>query len=672
MTYVEHDPDDLASNDTGSAHFQDVIAARFGRRTVLGGGVAAAALTFLAGPGAAAALAAKPAAGRPANGSKGKPGSLLGFEPVPTSAADTFTVPAGYTTQVLIPWGEPIRSDGPAFRADGSNTAAEVAQQIGMHHDGMHFFPLAPGSGGNRRGLLVVNHEYTDRIIQFSAAELAAQQRTAAGTPTRMPKAHVDKALAAHGVSVVEVAEVDGTWQRVDSRYNRRVTAETAMAFSGPAASSPRIAKALDGSPVRGTLNNCSHGYTPWGTYLACEENWNGYFGTSGSFAPDVEQRRYGVTANGFGYLWHLEDQRFDVATETGRDNLSLFGWCVEIDPFDPTSTPVKRTALGRFKHEGATFHESNGHVIVYSGDDQNGDYTYKYVSARPWRQMLARGRSPLDEGTLFVARFADDGSGEWLPLVHGLPGLTAADGFADQADVLMRTRQAADAVGATPMDRPEWVAVHPRTGEVYLTLTNGSRGEGAANPKAPIGQNVYGHIVRWKEERGDHRSTRFAWDIFLLGGDPAHPDRTATADAALTIDESSVFGSPDGIWIDDDGRVWIQTDVSNGAQNRAASGYDNIGNNAMLVADPETGDLRRFLVGPRGAEITGVITTPDRRTMFVNVQHPGEVTTAFATAAQVVADPQRVSSWPDGPSGGRPRSATVVIRKADGGVIGT
>jgi uncharacterized protein len=673
MTYVENDPDDIASNDSGNTHFQEVLGKRYGRRSVLTGGVAAAAVGFLAGPGAVTALASNPRTpGGAKNQSKGKPGTLLGFTPVAANELDTITVPDGYSWQVLIPWGEPLRSTGPAFKADGSNTAAEVAEQIGMHHDGMHFFPLTPGPAGNRRGLLVVNHEYTDQIIQFSVEELAAQERDAAGNPTKMPKPHVDKALAAHGVSVVEVAEVDGVWQRVDSHYNRRVTGETEMAFSGPAALDGRILKALRGSPVRGTLNNCSHGVTPWGTYLACEENWNGYFGATGTFTPDAEQRRYGVNAGGFGYRWHLEDERFDLSTEMGRDNLSLFGWCVEVDPFDPGSTPVKRTALGRFKHEGATFTESNGHVVVYSGDDQDGDYMYKFVSARPWRSMRARGQSPLDEGTLYVARYDDDGTGEWLPLVHGRPGLTVADGFADQADVLLRTRMAADAVGATKMDRPEWVAVHPRTGEVYLTLTNGRAGEGAANPKAPNGQNVYGHILRWAEQRGDHRATRFRWDIFLLGGDPAYPQSNAAADAALAVDESNVFGSPDGIWIDDDGRVWVQTDISNSAVNRADRGYDNIANNQMLVADPATGDLRRFLVGPKGAEITGVITTPDRRTMFINVQHPGEVTAAIASRAEVVADPQAVSSWPDHRADGRPRSATVVIRKDDGGVIGT
>lgn len=653
MTYVEDDPDDTTSNDSGNLHFQEVVAARFGRRKVLAGGVAAAALGFLGGPGAAAALAkgSGTAVGASPSQSKGKPGSLLGFSPVGPSTADDILVPPGYTAQVLIPWGTPLWSDAAPFAFDASNTAAEQARQVGMHHDGMHYFPLGSGPAGSRRGILVVNHEYVDTVQLYPDGD------------AEMTQDKVDKALAAHGVSIVEVAETSGGWAHVvDSGYNRRVTGETAMAFGGPAADSTRIRTALAGRPVLGTLNNCSHGVTPWGTYLACEENWNGYFGSSSAFVPDDEERRYGIRATGFGYRWHEADQRFDVNEH--RANLSLFGWCVEIDPFAPASTPVKRTALGRIKHEGATFTESNGHVVVYSGDDQDGDYIYKYVSARPWRQMRAQGISPLDEGILHVARFDDDGTGTWLPLVFDAGPLTPANGWTDQGDVLMRTRQAADALGATPMDRPEWVAVHPRTNEVYLTLTNGGAGEGAANPKLDDGRNTYGHIIRWTEDRSDNTARRFRWDIFLLGGNP--PLGGMNSD----LDETNKFGSPDGIWIDDDGRVWVQTDISNGAQHRGA--YESMGNNMMLAADPGSGDLRRFLVGPRGCEITGVVTTPDRRTMFINVQHPGERTPGLGGDTPTPADPQAVSSWPDHRADGRPRSATVVIRKDDGGVIGT
>jgi secreted PhoX family phosphatase len=321
---------------------------------------------------------------------------------------------------------------------------------------------------------------------------------------------------------------------------------------------------------------------------------------------------------------------------------------------------PVKRTALGRLKHEGATFAESNGHAVIYTGDDEDKDYFYKFVSARPWRRMRSQGRSPLDEGTLHVAQFDDDGGGRWLPLVFGEGPLTPANGWVDQADVLLRTRQAADAVGATKLDRPEWCAVHPHTQDVYLTLTNGSAGPNGPNPRNP---DPYGHILKLRNPGRDHTSTRFRWDVWVLAGDPAY-------DPAVTLDDTNIFGSPDGLWIDPDGRMWIQTDISNSSQNLASKGYDNIKNNAMLAADTRTGEIRRFLVGPRGCEITGVITTPDQETMFINVQHPGEKTTAWGTPTP--ADPRVVSNWPDFDPAGRPRPATVVIRKIGGGRIGS
>jgi hypothetical protein len=441
------------------------------------------------------------------------------------------------------------------------------------------------------------------------------------------------------------------------------------MAFSGPVkADHPMLASTITPTPI-GTLNNCAHGVTPWGTYLACEENWNGYFGTDDAvWAATALEARYGVTRSGFGYTWHRAEPRFDLAVN--RNELNRFGWVVEIDPFRPGSTPVKRTALGRFKHEGATCTESKGRVVVYSGDDENGDYVYKFVGSAPWRQLRAKGRSPLDHGTLYVARFHADGTGEWLPLVHGQGELTNANGWADQADVLIRTRMAADAVGATRLHRPEWVSVHPRTKEVYLTLTNGS-GNGAA-VNSGRDPNPYGHIIRWQES--EQSDEVFTWDVFLLAGDPQYDSNVPA--------NQPIFGSPDGIWIDPKGIVWIQTDISNSSQNLASRQYDRIGNNAMLAADPETGEIKRFLTGPRGCEITGVNMTPDRRTMFINVQHPGESTTFWNNqfGAPSPADPTTVSSWPFGdvdpatgrPRGPRPRPATVAIRRIDGGPIGS
>ena len=635
------DTDDVGSNPTANPALADMIAARVSRRSLLGGGLAATA-AFLGRGGLAAAPAAADDDRDDDDDRRKRP--LLGFAEVPASSADSFVVPDGYTYDVLIPWGTPLSSSGPAWKKDGSNTAAEQAQQVGMHHDGMHFFPLGNGPAGSRRGLLVLNHEYVDQVLLN------------ADGATPMTAEKVAKALAGHGVTVVEIQLVDGGWTNVDSPYNRRITGTTPVEFSGPVTlDHPEL---RSNNPPMGTLNNCAHGVTPWGTYLACEENWNGYFGTDVTpWVATALEARYGVSRGGFGYNWHKADPRFDLAVN--RKELNRFGWVVEIDPFDPDSTPVKRTALGRIKHEGATVTEHRGRAVVYSGDDENGDYLYKFVSSKPWRQMRAHGKSPLDEGTLYVAQFDASGGGRWLPLVWGQGPLTAGNGWADQADVLIRTRQAADAVGATKLDRPEWVAVHPHTRDVFVTLTNGTNGPAGVNGRAG---NVYGHIVRIEESpQGDG----FGWDVFAFAGDPGYQPEGAFVPA-----DQPLFGSPDGIWVDPDGRMWIQTDISNSSQNLASRKYDRIGNNMMLAADPATGEIRRFLTGPRGCEITGVVTTPDQETMFVNVQHPGEATTAWG--APTVANPRAVSNWPDFDPAGRPRAATVVIRKVGGGTIGS
>jgi uncharacterized protein len=637
------DPDETSSNTSGNRAFGDVVAARMSRRTALQGGAMVAAAGFLTAAGVAGA--ATPATAHGGGHGRGHGRRLLGFEPVAPSDADEFIVPDGYTAEVLIPWGTPLRKNGPAWRKDASNTAAEQAQQIGMHHDGMYYFPLGHGRDGSRRGMLAVNHEYVDNTLLYTDGNAVLTQEK------------VNKALAAHGVSVVEIEQKHGRWRLVDSWRNRKVTGTTPVKFSGPVSVNHPLLRS-NNAPM-GTLNNCSSGATPWGTYVTCEENWNGYFGTNdATWQRTPEQARYGVDAVGFGYRWHEVDPRFDVAVNPNE--LHRFGWVVEIDPMRPDATPVKRTALGRVKHEGATFTESRGRVVCYTGDDQDGDYIYKFVGDKPWRWYRAFGRSPLDHGTLYVAQFNDDGTGKWLPLVHGRGALTTANGWADQADVLIRTRQAADAVGATKMDRPEWISVNPRNQDVYCTLTNGSGWNNEVNPRTP---NPYGHIVKWRERHGDNTATTFEWDIFVLAGDPAY-------DPQVELDESNIFGSPDGLWHDDDGRMWIQTDISNSSQNLASRGYDNIKNNQMLAADPATGEIRRFLVGPRGCEITGVTATPDQRTMFVNVQHPGETTTFWGTPTP--ENPRAVSNWPDFDPAGRPRPATVVIRKHDGGVIGT
>lgn len=638
------DTDDIGSNETSNPHIVELIEARLTRRGALAGSLALAATGFFAGTTLLSNTAE----------AHGRRRNRLRFTEVPASDLDDVVVPEGYTWDVLIPWGTELFRKSPPFAEDASNTAADQALQVGFNHDGMHYFPFDQhGRGGRSRGLLALNHEYTDANQIYTATQGSAITADAAGVEK------VKKALAGHGVTIVEISEQkDGKWSHVvGSPFNRRITGETPVGFSGPVAADHPALQSTITPNAKGTLNNCAHGYTPWGTYLTCEENWNGYFGTTdATYVPSDAHKRYGVNAAGFGYNWHIADSRFDIAANPNEAN--RFGWVVEIDPFDPNRTPIKRTALGRIKHEGATVVERHGKVVVYSGDDENGEYLYKFESNASWRWLRACGKSPLDHGTLYVAQFSADGTGTWLPLTFGKGQLTTENGWADQADVLLRTRQAADAVGATRLHRPEWVASNSRTNDLYVTLTNGS-GNGAA-VNSDRDPNPYGHILRLSDDCGGDAT--FTWEVFLLAGDPAY-------DAAVPV-EQPVFGSPDGLFVDPDGLIWIQTDISNSSQNRADRGYDNIGNNQMLVADPETREVRRFLTGPRGCEITGVVLTPDQKTLFINVQHPGESTTYWnnLNGAPSTANPSSVSSWP---FGGRPRPATVVIRRIDGGKIG-
>ena len=618
------------------------------RRRLLQAAFSAGVLSFMGLPAALAAGA------RPA----------IGFNPIAASLNDLVRVPDGYSVALLYAWGDPV-SDGAVFKADASNSVVEQAGQAGMHHDGMHFFPLIEnGQASSTHGLMCINHEYTDDgllhpdgMADWSHAKTLKSQN-------------------AHGVSVIEVErKAVGKalrWQLVrPSKFARRITARTPIRITGPAAGAPAMRTKDDrrGNVVFGTLANCAMGVTPWGTYLSCEENFNGYF--NGLETPTTDQKRYGLREKGAGYRWHEHDSRFDVITEPNEAN--RFGWVVEIDPHNPMKAPVKRTALGRFKHESATVTlAKSGQIVVYMGDDEPFEYLYKYVSRDRFDAALpATASSLLDYGTLYVARFGDAGRGEWLALEFGQNGLTEANGFSDQADVLIRTRQAADRVGATKMDRPEGIAVHPQSGEVYCALTNNSqRGKGdaplpdAANPRQ---ENTFGHIIRWQEETGgqaDNSGKSFNWSIFLLCGDPQHADANKRGNI-----KGDPFGSPDGLWFDAEGRLWIQTDASSKAMK--GSDYAPLGNNQMLVADVVSGEVRRFLTGPKGCEITGITSTPDARSLFVNIQHPGETANERSDPAR----PMLVSRWPANQfpevTGGRPRSATLVISRLDGGVVG-
>ncbi|TCO80367.1 hypothetical protein EV699_11411 [Plasticicumulans lactativorans] len=665
--------DGIVSNDSANPHFGQLLAARLSRRTLLGGSLGAAALGFLGidVPAAAAADAVPagstgPAAAGPAAA------ALLGFTGIAASTEDTVRVPAGYRWQVIARWGDPIGAldaapGTPAFRTDAGNSAEEQALQVGMHNDGMHYFTLpwdnADAAGASRRGLLVINHEYVDQGLLY---------------PDGMQGWSADKVRKsqhAHGVSVLEIVEQGGEWRIVpQSGYARRITANTPMRIGGPAAGHPLLCTAADpeGRQVLGTFNNCANGYTPWGTYLTCEENFNGYFVAA---SVDADLKRYGVKDRS-DYRWHEHDARFDAGQHPHEPN--RFGWVVEIDPYAPDAVPVKRTALGRIKHEGATVTTAaDGRVVVYMGDDQAGEYIYKFVSRDAWDATdRLRNRHLLDHGTLYVARFEADGGGRWLPLVHGADGLVADKGFADQGEVLVRTRQAADVLGATRMDRPEWIACHPQSGEVYCSLTNNTgRADARPNDPNPRDKNVHGHIIRWRE-RGDAAAEAFAWDVFVLAGDPASEVANNQGNVTrVNPANTDVFSAPDGLWVDPRGVLWIETDVSTSRLyhpelNPKSTELRNIGNNQLLAADPASKAIRRFLTGPVGCEITGITMTPDLRTLFVNVQHPGEP--LGDSEFNDPAKPMKYSTWPDGPAGGRPRSATVVITRTDGGVIGS
>ena len=508
--------------------FDDVVTERLSRRMLLKGTLGLSVVSFL--DGGAAAQSARARTDSP----------LLGFSSVPISRADTVTVPSGYTWQVVNAWGDPIVAGGPEFRHDASQSATDQTKQAGMHHDGMHFFPLPKGSNSSDHGLLAVNFEYTDDgLLHTDGMDNWSAEK-------------VQKSKSAHGIGIMELRFDGERWKVVrDSPYGRRITADTPFFIKGPAAGHPLMQTAFDptGRMALGTWNNCAHGVTPWGTYLSCEENVTPYFiARSGKVSRLLD--RYGVDAKSWGYRWHEFDPRFDADRHPNEPN--RHGWVVEVDPFDPTRPPVKHTAMGRMAHENAALSIApDGRVVYYMGDDDfrsRFEHIYKFVSVRPFVPggRYEENQDILDHGTLYAARFDADGTGEWIELTQGKNGLTPDAGFSSQAEVVIDARTAADVVGATYMDRPEWVAVHPVTKEAFCTLTNNtSRGKAppfgkkevlgadAANPRAP---NLMGHIIRWREADGVPTSTRFTWDIFVQAGDPAHEDplKRGTADLAF------------------------------------------------------------------------------------------------------------------------------------------
>ena len=711
--------EDVGTNASSNPAFQSVLNARLSRRSLLKGSFSLAATSFfgtvMAGCGSDAEV---------------QKALQLNFPAVAKGTADVVAVPPGHTASVLFRLGDPLAAGVPAYRNDGTDAAATYAQRAGDHHDGIHYFGLGVSgysSNASDRGLLVMNHEAISPLfLHPTGPTIVSGARTAAE--------EVLKEMYVHGISVVEVnRSANGAWTyKQDSAYNRRVHTLTDTILSGPAAKTPYMVTkhSPDGSRTRGTINNCAHGYTPWGTYIGCEENYAGYFRRI--TATDNPNRtakeltsfaRNGVSGNG-RELWATVAgpdpegiyARWNAmklgASADGSDDYrnvaNTYGWNVEVDPFNPTSMPRKRTAMGRFAHEGSWLGPVRpGQPLVwYMGDDSRGEYVYKYVSNANWdpadaNRGLAAGDKYLDDGKLYVAKFNADGSGQWLELRLGINGITAANAayaFADQADVLINARLAADAAGATKMDRPEWGAVNPLNGDVYMSMTNNSSSvrtlaaTDAANPRfyndqRTTGQdqrgNPNGHIIRWAETGGGNAATTFSWDIFLFGA------RAAVTDANVNISgltAANDFSSPDGLWFDSKGILWIQTDdgaytdVTNCMMLACVPGKVGDGSTRTIVNTDGTNtksvttkvgaqlteaNLRRFLVGPKDCEITGITETPDGKTLFVNIQHPGEDT----SAANFLAG-NYTSNWPDGP-GRRPRSATIVITRSDGKPVG-
>ena len=577
--------------------------------------------------------------------------NLMGFRPVPANSLDTVTVPEGYSYNILVSWGDPIMPGGVSFDNATRGTAQSQALAFGDNNDGMELYHLA-----ENRAILAVNNEYTDiqRIMPGGEAVTIDD---------------INKGRLAHGVSIIEI-ERDGNrgWRLVrDSQYNRRITPDTEMEITGIARGSDLLKTSYDPSAAmaRGTWSNCGAGRTPWGTYLTCEENFDGYFPKTKELdnLPD-EYKRYGVGEKDWGHNWQKEDKRFDINAEPNEPNRA--GYVVEIDPAEPNSTPRKLTSLGRFKHENAEcIVNADGRIVVYMGDDERGEYLYKFVSNRRYDPARGKANSELfEQGTLYVAKFHESdgrlsGRGEWIALVHGRNGLTRANGFEDQAHIQVFARNAATFVKATTMDRPEWVAAHPHNSSVYVALTNNknrgkkkNRGgiEQVVSGPNPRAENNYGQILRWIPDEDDHAGTEFSWNLFVVAGNPLVKEGLYKGTANINPD--NMFNSPDGIKFDNHGRLWIQTagEFSNEGD------YEGMGNNQMLCADPLTGEIKRFLVGPVGCEVTGATFSEKGTEMFIGIQHPGEDNTA--------------STFPYGES--VPRSSVVVIYKDDGGVVGT
>ncbi len=606
--------------------FDRVVERAISRRGFLGG-----VLAFGSG---AAAMGSGLLSGTSA---QAQAASRFAFTPIPIQTDFDVHVPQGYSWQVLARWGDPLMSAADGYDVTDGGPVDGSDMVFGENTDGMETFSFQ----GHQ--LIAINHEYTNRRINLPASQ--------EGTPANA--GDVRKLQNLQGVTVMEIREGENGWEVVkDSPFNRRIHHNTPMKIVGPAAGHDLLKTEADptGTMSLGTLNNCGSGRTPWGTYLTCEENFNGYFGSTEEAQDqkpvqlEAGYARYGIGPQGWGYDYHKWDARFDVSKNPHEPHRA--GWVVEIDPTDPDSTPVKHTGLGRFKHENAEVVVApDGRVVVYMGDDERGEFLYKFVSNGVY---VPGGPTDglLDEGTLYAAKFNDDGTGEWLALTPETTGM-------ELAEILIFTRMAGSKVGATTMDRPEWIAANPHAVEAYCCLTNNkNRGvkpnaggdETPVNGPNPRETNRYGQIVRWRPADDDHTSDAFDWDLYVMAGNPEVYNNIYGG--SENVNAGNLFNSPDGMAFDSHGLVWIQTDGDDSNE----EDFAGMGNNQMLVGDPATGEIVRFLTGPKGSEVTGLCWSADRRTAFVGIQHPG-------------------GSWPDG--SGLPRSSVIAVKRDDNGLIG-
>jgi uncharacterized protein len=639
--------EDMGRNPSLNPTMGDVINYRFSRRSMLTGSLAVAAIASTVSPLAIIA----------ADEAKADDTSSFKFDEIDVAIGENHFVAPGYDAQVLLRWGDRLFPDAPEFDPMKQTAEAQL-KQFGYNNDYVGFIPL---DGSSERGLLVVNHEYTNAELMFPnwakiGKDKDGKDKVEWGEHTAEL---VAIEMAAHGGTVIEIARANGAWSPVlDSKYNRRIHVGTEMEMTGPAAGHDRLKTKADvtGKKVLGTINNCAGGVTPWGTWLMAEENFNGYFGGEmpAESKESANYKRYGVGTG--DYKWSAFHERFDLARESNEAN--RFGWVVEVDPMDPASTPKKRTALGRMKHEGAeTVVNKDGRVVFYCGDDERFDYVYKFVTRGTFNSNdRAANANLLDDGTLYVARFNADGSLIWLPLEFGQAGLTPENGFQSQADVLIETRRAADLLGATKMDRPEDVQPNPKTGKVYCMLTNNTKRkkgeEDAANPRA---DNAFGHIIEITETEGDFASTKSTWEILLKCGDPSIAEVGASFSTATT--KNGWFGMPDNCVVDADGRLWVATD---GNDEKKTGRTDGLW--AVETEGAMRGTSKLFFRVPVGAEMCGPHFVPSAETLFLAVQHPGDAGLAtFETPA---------TRWPDFKPGMPARPAVVVVTKQGGGKI--